>query len=244
MSLYYLGFLLFNFSLIKIILRKEITMKKYSLSVFAGFTIIFLFQACYFTPRPVYKAKPVSKNTVWLYGKEFLEMQTENLDITIAFEGPSVHELVFDVEIINRAPKSVIVEPGFFYYDPVSLLDEKINMKNRIYAKNPEAELIKIAKFKTRENAAYATQKGNEAIISLFALVGDIASIGKDKTEEELIEEEEFDYLREEVSINNDIEHEEEIYNLNNETAIWETSALRKTIALFVPTIALRSTST
>ncbi|MCK5077659.1 MAG: hypothetical protein KAR38_14855 [Calditrichia bacterium] len=201
-------------------------------NIFIAFIVtifIFLLQACYIAPRPVFRAVPDEENTVWLYGKEYLELQTDSYDIAIAFEGPSAYELVFDIEITNRTTKPVLVDPGRFHYDAVNPSDTTALFKYRMYAKNPEIELINIAKNRSRENAGYATRKGNEALFSLFNLVVDIATITEEKTEEEIEDDVEFEMIREENSILKDIEHEEKINALNNEVEIMETTALRKT---------------
>ena len=72
-------------------------MKNFQVFLFSiiTFTII----SCYIAPLPIYRLEPKSDKTAWFWGKEYQQLQQEEIEITIAFSEQYKKYLVFDLSI-------------------------------------------------------------------------------------------------------------------------------------------------
>lgn len=192
--------------------------------------VSFVFASC--APAPVLRLKPLFSETKWIYGKEFARSATDQVEIAVAFENMDVAAIIFDLEIINLSEQPIIVSPEKFYYLPLNWPQDTtgLHAPGKIsYAIDPEIRILDLDKEISRENASYATATGIDAVGSLLGLFVAIATIGKEKTEEE-IKEEEKRRCDEEVSRQErEIYHANSLANLKNEKVKWESTTLRRT---------------
>ena len=199
-------------------------------SILFTFPLIF-FASCYVAPAPVFRLETLSNKNVkvWLQGKEFTKLAGKNLDLIIAFDEVNNNLITFDIEVINHNPEPRIISPELFkeYSLDNTLMPLKSN--TNYLAVNPEDKLLQMDKALSKENARYAGESGTKAFFSLFELVGDVASIGRPKTDEEIKEKSHENVRKEIQDIKDDNYHSGEIRNLTNERSKWSFSALRKT---------------
>jgi hypothetical protein len=204
-------------------------MKRIQISLFC--VIIISIISCHVSPLLVYRLEPKNDNTIWFWGKEYQQFKENEIEIIIAFSEQYENYLVFDLSIASSSDKQTLIKPEEFYCIPKRIL-EKVNfikVMDTIWAIDPEQALLALDKAKSRENAQYATARANDALGSLFKLTIDIATIGQQKTNEE-IQREELEDQREELNrLNTEISHNSSIKNINNIRDLWSTEAIRKT---------------
>jgi hypothetical protein len=186
--------------------------------------------SCYTSPKPVYQLKPMAEESRWYLGQEFVKSDAENIEIAVAFERTVGSYWIFDVEIANLSDQAVLVAPEKFYIKPMQgRSDTIISAGKYIYAINPEQKLLEIDKHIAREEAHYASAMGTDATISILDLFSDIATIGKEKTPEEIEQEEHEDAEREASRTDTEIRHENSMNQLVDMRGNWENLTLRKT---------------
>jgi len=197
-------------------------------TVHKSFTLkakIFLFlltvfcASCYFKPTPVYLLKPQLQEGYWLWGKYFQVKQTDSLEVALAYDRSYEGYYKFNIIIKNNTRKPVLVDPVKFYYQLVWLTSEGPRI-NRIYAVDPEKEIIKLAKQESREIAAYRTDSANRALLAFFDLLGDLSDSGKNSANN----------LQNEVSsLRSNLEHQVQMQSIEKKLKQWKVKALRKT---------------
>ncbi len=200
---------------------------------------------CFVSPKPVYRLQPVAEETRWLNGAEVVRSEDDSVEVAASFLRQEGRELVFDVEIANFKRTQILVDPAAFYYQPVitgkdTLYrsgggyvvqgEEQDRVSSRkIFAVDPEARLLEIDQKSSREQAGYTTNIAINTTLSLLDLFADIATIGKEKTAEEIAEDTRYDLQRETDRIETEIDHENRVRRFSSVRERWEFETLRKT---------------
>lgn len=177
--------------------------------------------SCYFRPAPLYVLKPQPQQEgYWLWGKFFQVKQAYSLEVALAYDRSYQGYYKFNIVIKNNTNAPVLVDPTQFYYQLAWLTPEKPKI-DRIYAIDPEQEILKLAKQESRELATYQSDQANRALISFFDLLGDLAN-SNDNSDD--------DHLQNDVAdLKNDLEHEKQMQSIEKELHVWQEEALRKT---------------
>jgi len=186
---------------------------------------------CYVTPTPVIRLQSVSEDyeKVWIHGKEYSKLTSENTDVIIAFDESIMGIITFDVEVVNYSVEPLLVSSELFTGYYLNKRRKELKENSQVKAIDPEDELLRIDKALSRENARYAQESGNKSLSSFFELVEDVSSIGKAKTKEERERELAEDAQQEEQDINDENYHETAEFKLLTERERWSFTALRKT---------------
>ncbi len=197
---------------------------------------------CMVETETLYRADPVSTNTVWQSGEEFQTKTKDSLTVSIAFENELGGALTFYMVVGNLGPDTVLAAPErFYFYGPYQKVSGRWIYQLGIteydtsrgidttYAINPESQLAAINSQVTQANATYSTNNTLNAAAALLNLVGDVATIGKNKTEEQQRNEEHQQRSVEKSETENQINYESRINQLNNERDYWQSATLRKT---------------
>ncbi len=200
---------------------------------------------CFVSPKPVYRLRPVAGETRWLNGAEVVRNADDSVEVAASFLRQEGNELVFEVEIANFKYAQILVDPAAFYYQPVitgkdTLYrsgggyavqgEEKDRVSSRkIFAIDPEARLLEIDQKSSREQAGYAMNIAVNTTLSLLDLFADIATLGKEKTAEEIAEDTRYDLQRETDRIETEIDHENRVRQFSSVREKWEFETLRKT---------------
>lgn len=212
------------------------------LLLYAGTIILAgLFGGCA-EPEMLYHANPVSENTVWYSGREFVTQTEDSITVSVAFENELDGAMTFYVVVGNYGSQCVLIAPENIYcegsaryvkevtdFETMAVSSDTVSETDTVYALNPETELQGIDKQAAQATATYANNTGLNVAAGLLQLVGNVATIGQNKTREELHRE---DRARREVAEsqnNNNLNYSLQSASLADQRAYWEGAALRKT---------------
>lgn len=196
-----------------------------------SFLPVFLFWiAC--APAPVLRLNPLAGETKWIYGKEFARSATDEVEIAVAFESMEDTTIVFDVEVTNLSAQPILVSPEKFYYSLLASPQDSVGLttaKQVCHALDPETKILEFDKEISREKASYATAAGVDATFELLDLVFSLGEIGKQKSEDEIKEEERQERQEEIADCEREINHEKRLSELKTTKEKWESTTLRRT---------------
>jgi len=194
------------------------------------FLLFLLLLSC--SPSPVLRLSPLANETSWLDGKEFATISADSIEAAVAFESMDAKLIVFEVEITNRSEQPVLVSPEKFYSLPLFSPQDTMSFPTSAqagFAIDPESKILDIDKQISREKASYSTMEGVDLIFGLLGVVAAIATIGQEKTEEEIKQEQQQRRELEILDREQEINHKNNLAKLQNEKVQWTSSALRRT---------------
>ncbi len=213
---------------------------KYMFWAMGGLIFAFLLAGCV-PPEVLYDATPVSKDTVWYSGREFVTKSADSITVSVAFENELQGVMTFYVVVGNMGDVPVLVAPERIYYEgKYHRLSESYSEGGLVYmeptdgidttyAIDPEKELRGIDRQAAQANATYATNSGINAAAGLLQIVGNVATIGQKKSPEQRRQEDEATRDLKQSQEDNDINYSQETASLAGQRAYWENAALRKT---------------
>lgn len=194
-----------------------------------AFVIMSLSLSCA-APLPVFILNPVDENVPWTMGKRFVKLSNDRIEMRLAFDRTLYDQLVFDAQFINRSSDTIMISPEKFYYcNLVIHKGEEKFAPGKIYAIDPEAQIIFADVQSAKEQADYTNSQTLQLIDAVVDLTGDIVTAGQRKTKEEIREEREEDLERQLDDVATEQEHETATYNINSLRNRWANTAVRKT---------------
>jgi len=190
----------------------------------------------------LYQAEPVSNHTVWYSGEQFQTETKDSLTVSVAFENELGGTMTFYIVVGNDGGDTVLAAPEQCYYygtyltawyksnavEDYATLDSA-NVVDTIRAINPEGELLSIDEQMLQANATYATNAGINAAGRILQIVGDVATIGKNKTEEQQKDEQHLNHSLNKSEAENAASYNSTVSQLSNERDYWQNATLRKT---------------
>jgi hypothetical protein len=193
-------------------------------------------------PETLYRADPVSNNTVWYSGEEYQTKTKDSLSVSVAFENEFGGAMTFYMAVGNLGSDTVLVAPEKFYfygtyqkvrswYDYRTGYPEYDTTKgiDTTFAIDPERQLAGIDQQAAQANATYSTNNGLNAAAALLNLVGNIATIGKNETEAQRKEERHQQHSLDESEEENQNNYASKMDQLNSQRDYWQNTTLRKT---------------
>ncbi len=208
----------------------------------AGIAVIAATFAACAGPEILFNTSPVSSNTVWYSGREFVTETEDSVTVSVAFENELEGVMTYYVVVGNLGSIPILVAPENIYYEgtyqeitqvsdfwTANISFDTLNGNDTMYAINPETALQGIDQQVAQANATYANQTGLNAATGLLQLVGDVTTIGQKKTKEELHREDEARRNLAESQASNNINYSLQSASLGDQRAYWENAALRKT---------------
>ncbi len=193
-------------------------------------------------PEALYRATPVAKDTVWYSGSEFVTQTKDSVTVSVAFENELNGVMTYYVVIGNIGSAPVLVSPEQIHYDGdcYSLREvddyntgdiayEPESWKDTVYALDPEKQLQGLDVQMAQANATYATNSGLSAAAGLLQIVGDVATIGQNKTREQLRQENRSSRELEKSQEENNLNYSLQSASFAAQRAYWQNAALRKT---------------
>ncbi len=193
-------------------------------------------------PEVLSRADPVSENTVWYSGEEYQTKTEDSVSVSVAFENEINGTMTFYMVVGNSGTDTILVAPEQFYmYGPYQKVREVWNHRlnytiydttkgiDTVTAIDPKSRLAGINSQMAQANATYATNSGYNAAAALLNLVGDVATIGQQKTEEQRREERDRDHSLKESVEQNQVNYQSAVDRLNSERDYWQNATLRKT---------------
>jgi len=191
--------------------------------------IVLLMTSCYVAPQSVYYLKPTEDSGAWLMGKQYFHCQTDDFLIALAFDKMQYDSYEFEVEITNLSDSVFFVSPQNFYMVSNLYSQDKIVFSDTFDVIDPEEQILATQMNQSRADAAYQSSQNTQSLFFFLDLVGDIASIGDPKTEQQIIEEENEDLQREIDALETELAFENDSKVLNDHLSKWQSVALRNT---------------
>jgi hypothetical protein len=200
-------------------------MKTYILVIFIGLSMT----GC--TPASVFTLTPAESEIEWIDGIGMVNKTDRDIFISVGFIENRDGMLSFNIFIENGSENTIAVDPAKFECADKSASGNK-NLpveKSVSNAIDPEVKIRQIDAAISDENANYRLFSTVDFCGSVLSLIGSVVSVGKQKTEEEIQDEEIIaaDNLRRVVGQDN--EHADRINSFNSEKEFWQNQALRKT---------------
>ena len=194
------------------------------------FFSIFIFFSILSCSYSKLRVKPLSKDSFWDSGKEYLYKSNEKLEIAICFEKTINNQIEFFVEITNLDTIPVLIDPSQFYYKYT--LHKKLSIDSthsiHVMAKNPENEIDNIDKKIANENTAYETKQALNTACLFTGCLLSLTTIS-DKTEEEWEDEHEtMESILDNMSQDTE-SHTNTVAYLENQKSRLEFDTIRKT---------------
>jgi hypothetical protein len=214
---------------------------RYLLSSAGTFVLAVLISGCA-EPEMLYHATPVSDDTVWYSGREFVTQTKDSVTVSVAFENEFNGVLTFYVVVGNNGSQAVLVSPENIncagsYHDVRAIYNSRtdvtrydtVSSADTLYALDPETQLQGIDRQMAQANATYSNQTGLNVAAGLLQIVGDVATIGQQKSREEIHREDESRRSIQESQESNNVNYSLQSASLADQRAYWESVALRKT---------------
>lgn len=215
-------------------------MKNVSVVISAAALSVFLI-GC--EAETLYRADPVASKTVWTSGEEFQTKVKDSLTASIAFEDEIGGTMTFYMVVGNDGADTVLIAPEnvYFYgmyeravgahYDPsiTRYVYDSLKTMDTTFAIDPERQLAGINHQVAQANAIYSTNNGLNAAAALLNLVSNVATIGKNKTDEQQRKEEQQQRSVERSEVRNQANYESNVNQLSADKDYWQNATLRKT---------------
>ncbi|HEY9166831.1 MAG TPA: hypothetical protein VIS48_11775 [Candidatus Kryptonia bacterium] len=185
-------------------------------------------------PERLFRDEPLADSTTWYSGKQFQAATSDSITVSVAFENEIQRTVTFYMVVGNESSRNFLVAPEKFYYTGLAQVDdpfsgEELERLDTVYALDPESQLMSINKQVAQANATYATQSGLNAASALLQLVGDVATIGQNKTDEQQQNEEDLRRSRAESQMQNEADYDSKLNTLSDQRDFWANATLRKT---------------
>ena len=170
-------------------------------------------------PRPIYRLQPIADDTLWIYGKEYVESRNDSFAVAIAYDRTVKDYLIFELEIENGTSHTILVSPEKCYFNLLKWTPTA-NTVDPVYAVDPEIKLEQLDKALSRENARHASAFAANITFTLLDIFAEIVTHSDDDSDV-------CDY-----DIEDDNKHERIVSNLQQIRDSWEFDTLRKTTLL------------
>ena len=198
-------------------------------------TIIFLipfliyFLGC--AAVPVYRVNSLDKNTDLYMGLETVIKDDSTASISLQFQKQSGENYIFSISIKNNSQQQFAVDPKNIY---TKIVQGNVSNKNNYFrALDPEKQLINIDKDINNTSAQQKTANGLFFLTSVVNLASDIATIGKQKSQEE-VEETQYDReVQRQENIDENNYYDNKISSLKDKKEYWEHNIFR--VSIFYP---------
>lgn len=186
-----------------------------------------------FAPSSVFTLTPTETEVHWVNGIGMVNKNAQGISIMAGYVENHGNLFTFDVIIKNESDKSILIDPMKFecsnlYYksDDITKLTSKGPTS---FAIDPESQIQQVNLEISRENADYETFTTWNTIGSVLNLFISVASIGREKSEEEAQADESRTEDIRVYAIERKNDHMLRIGSLNDKKGFWQTQVLRKT---------------
>lgn len=185
---------------------------------------------CY-APPSVYRLSALEKDSEFFVGREIITKSDSVLTLSLNYEQSDNGTHEFTLIVTNRGTKPYTVDPAQISYACYpNTADMETGIGGRTgHSINPEWQLEWIDKKISSEKSSRANKVGTELFMTTLDFVATVATIGKEKTDEDRKKEQkerEERKLREEIS---EMKYEKKLANLENERKYWKDEVFRTT---------------
>ena len=193
--------------------------------IFLPLLSIILLYGC--TSFPVYRLHAIEQPEDIYMGMETIKKIDWKVELLLQFERQTGKNYEFFLSIKNNSSKPFIFDPKEIY--SVIIKGVSDNSNKRYFAIDPEEHLKKIDSKINHTVAAKKTTDGINGFIAFLDIASTIATIGNNKSREQLQQEQEN---REEFHRNiqeEEINYRNKMSSLNDQKNYWENETLRIT---------------
>lgn len=191
---------------------------------YLGFVCLLL--SC--APLPVVRMTPFGQQTKFDWGSEVVTLNNEKVQVEIAYIRSTDAYLFFDFTVSNASGDTILVSPERFYFTQLNADTSEV-LSAKVYAVNPEKELLEIDKREARENAESREAFLVEMTAATVNTISDVSGGNRNKTKEELNTDEAQRQNRREDYELEEQEREFIFQSLNEQRAYWANQMFRKT---------------
>ena len=192
----------------------------------AIYLFTFIFISC--ASIPVYRVNSLENSKYYLMGRETIIKKDNDINVILNFENQSGKELIFYLVVENNSLKSITIDPSKIYAEILDSPDAS-NSSKKIYAVEPENELVRVDKEINQVNANKQTADGINFIVATLDLASSTAGIFEKKSEEQINREYSERMERKDNMERDEEEYNEDINKLNQNKKYWEDEVLRIT---------------
>jgi hypothetical protein len=188
-----------------------------------------------FSPESVYNLIPAEGEIQWDNGVGTVSKTDQDISATVGYVENRNGLLSFNLIIENKSEKNIFIDPRQFKCVDKTHLSDKNDLQSKNAASSavdPEIRIQQLDNEISLENADYESFTAFDAVGSILNLVIAIGSIGEQKSDEEIRNEELQAEDNQRRCAERENEHLNRIESLNNEKAFWQSQALRKTTIL------------
>ncbi len=177
---------------------------------------------------PVYRTSSLDNDKYFDSGREIISKENDKFKILLNFESQSGSDLIFYLTIYNNSDESILIDPSAIYAE-IKEANYPEKSDRKIFVNNPEDEIGQIDKNINQTNSNASFKAGVFLLGSFANLAESIATIGKNKTDEQIEEEDRASEDLQSSIEENKAEYDEKMNSLNQQKNYWENEALRKT---------------
>ncbi len=197
------------------------------------FAASLLFISC--SSIPAFLIKSSEKESEFYMGREYVSKEDTSARIILNFEDQDKDVFVFYIKVKSFQDSSFIFDPGKIF---VEIVEPELDKKDfKIFALDPEGQIEQINHSINSATATKQTTDGLNFILAVADIAGEIATIGKEKSEEEIEEKQAIRDDWQKSIDNNEADYNDRIADLNNKKYFWQNNVLRKTTMYLADTI-------
>ncbi len=178
-------------------------------------------------PVPVYRLNSIEKNKDFYNGMETVMRNDSTARIMLRFDNQSQYNYAFYLSVTNNTSGDIVFDPKNIYSEKAEGSEEQSDEK--FFAINPEEKLRNIDHDINGTIAQKKTDDGINLFIGFLDLASTVATIGKEKSDEEIQKQQETreDFYQ---TVNNEnIDFNNKMNSLKDEKVYWEERVLRIT---------------
>ncbi len=193
--------------------------------IFLPLLSIILFYGC--NSFPVYRLHTIEHPDDIYMGMETVKRSDWNIEMLLQFERQTGKNYEFFISIRNNSSRSFVFTPKEIY--SVMVKGNNENFTKRFYAIDPEEHLKKIDSEINHNIASKKTTDGINGFIAFLDIASTIATIGTNKSAEQLQQEEENREEFHQAVQDEEINYQNKMASLKDQKNYWENEILRTT---------------
>ena len=204
-------------------------MKSVTRIPFSALLLGCLFLTGCYSPIPVARLVPLSVNNTWQHGNQMATAaENDGVVVNATYQKSVDEELILNVQVINNSDEAILVDPKFFYYQPLNQ-DTMAPMEATYAAINPESKLMQLDIERSRLIAKSKNEELYESIGSTQDLMTSIGSLTGNFSEDEAAKYKEKSRQRQAEYKQEQLLNQSKMSSVTTTRQMLATSALRKT---------------
>jgi len=159
-------------------------LKQFTLLTILGCCAQF-FPSCV-SPRAIIRITPnesstqeIPQRTHWYMGTGYAQVTQDSIGMVVGFDREVDGMLLFDVEINNLSSKTILMSPETFAFK-IEGTPIQNGVDNKVYAINPEVQLLEIDKALARQDARMQNAATASVVFGLLATAATVVSVVND----------------------------------------------------------------